>query len=132
MAQRTHYADDRNGFLYLAKCGSIYKIGFTSFPKARASSLRRLDAGCNYEFVRNQVRLGYLPEMIHTFPVSQVRLAERAMHKRFNREQLHYEDNWREVDRRGGGRRNHLTEWFRLSSEDVAWFCSIATEDQLQ
>lgn len=121
------YADDRNGHVYLVQCGSIYKIGYAIAPKSRARLFRRLQSLHHYPFLTVQIELGYLPEMIHTIPVNCVRKSERSMHIRFEQKRIHWPEDWQ-----GSGMTNHLTEWFRLSVEDVAWFCSITNESQLQ
>lgn len=109
------------GFLYLAKCGSLYKVGFTTDPVSRARKLRNFDGGCNYSFVSEQRAAGHIPEIIHLIWVDHMRQTESFVHELFRPYQMQPRCGYTQP-----------SEWFCLPVESVAWFCSRIREDQLQ
>lgn len=109
-----------SGYVYIARCGSLYKIGLTQKPSQRAASLRRLESSCHYSFVKEETDQGYRPEILYYFQVQNMIRTESALHIYFQ--------SVRCYDKVYSCRR--YTEWFRLSPEQVAWFCTLTSKDE--
>jgi hypothetical protein len=92
------------GFVYLMQTGELYKIGYSVDPEARLDHVRVYDPMVQ--------EYGGVVELLYTIPVQNMRQSEAALH-------VCFED--RRVYRLGGMLR---TEWFRLSSVDVAQICA--------
>lgn len=120
MRLRSSNDPKRPGYVYLIRCGSLYKIGLSINPLARLQCISRYHSSCHFEFVQVELEQGHRPELVHYFQVQNMHRAERALHSRF----IHVNC----LDLRSASKQT--TEWFRLSGDDVFWFCSLTSNDE--
>lgn len=111
----------RPGYIYLVQCGALFKIGLTIRPDVRAGELRRLESGCNFSFVQQEIEQGHRPHMLYYFQVLNMKRVEKALHSRFQSVRCHEKTYY------GWAR---FAEWFRLTPEDVDWFCTLNSQDE--
>jgi hypothetical protein len=90
------------GYVYLAQCGPLFKIGSSVNPKRRLPDMRNEQT----YIIGGWLRQGYKVVHLHSIPVENMQAAERRLLNLF-------------VSQRYRG------EWFTLEMDQVNWICSL-------